>query len=184
MPPDDPRMTIAPAAPAPRLSGERVLLPIPAEAWAPPSSPVRLREGIELAPKSELHITLVGSRLGSGLRRNLGEAFLDDALHAALAQADWRFRRSGRLLLLRKRDHGGEGGGMRLRHALVEPVRLPAMAGLHRVLGRLLGRQLPVPPPHATLYVAGDPQGIGLPSRAMLRACTVREVAAAELAQR
>lgn len=178
---DAPRVTIAAA---PRLSEARVLLPVPAADVAPPSSPVRMREGIELAPKSELHITLVGSRLGSDLRRNLGEAFLDDALRALAAQFDWRFRRGRRRLLLRKRDHGGDDGGARLRHSLIELVDLPAMAPLHRALGRLLGRQLPVPPPHVTLYVAGDPRGIGLPSPAMLRACTLREVAAAELAPR
>lgn len=177
----DPR--VIPAA-APRLRDERLLLPVPAAAWAPPSSPVHLREGVELAPKPELHITLVGSRLGSCLRRNLGAAFLDEALGAWVARLDWRFRRGGSRLLLRKRDHGGERGQMRLRHSLVELVTLPAMAPLHQALGRMLGRQLPVPPPHVTLYVAGDPRGIGLPSRSMLRACTLREVAATELAPR
>jgi hypothetical protein len=171
-------------APAPRLLDDRMLLRIPTHAWAPPTNPVRLREGIELAPKQELHITLVGSRLGAELRQSLGEAFLDDALHAAIGQLDWRFQRSGRWLLLGKRDHGGEGIGMRLRHSLVEPVALPAMAPLHHALGRLLGRELPVPPPHVTLAVAGDPSGIGLASPSMLRACTLRQVAAAELAQR
>lgn len=170
-------------APAPRLLDDRLLLRIPAAAWPPPASPVRLREGIELAPESELHITLVGSQLGTELRRTLGEAFLGNALLAAPGQLEWRFQRSGRRLLLRKRDHGGAGGGMRLRHSLIEPVGLPAMAPLHRALGRLLGRHLPVPPPHVTLHVAGDARGIGLPSPSMLRACTLREVAAEELAQ-
>lgn len=178
---NDPRALVAPA---PRWLDERMLLRIPTAAWAPPSSPIRLREGIELAPKSELHITVIGSQLGTELRRSLGDAFLDDALRAAIARVDWRFERSGRWLLLRKRDHGGEDGGMRLRHSLIELVALPAMAPLHRALGRRLGRQLPVPPPHVTLHVAGDDRGIGLASRSMLRACTLREVAPAELGER
>jgi len=183
MPGTPPRLLVR--APSPRLLDGRLLLPVPPSAWAPPSLPVRLREGIELAPKSELHITLVGSELGAELRRSLGDAFLDDALRVAIGQCDWRFARSSsRLLLLRKRDHGGAGGGMRLRHSMIELVDLPAMAPLHRALGRLLGRQLPVPPPHVTLHVAGDPRGIGLPSPSMLRACTLREVAATELAPR
>jgi hypothetical protein len=169
------------AAPPPRRVDGRLLLPVPAAAWAPPSDPLRLREGIELAPKPELHVTLVGTRLAGELRRVLGEAVRDAALDAATAQLDWRLWRSGRLLLLRKRDRDGARGRMRLRHALVEPVDLPAMTPLHRALGRLLGRQLPLPPPHVTLYVAGDRRGIGLPSRSMLRACRLREVAAAEL---
>lgn len=180
MPTSDPRAIIAPA---PRMLDERMLLQVPTAAWAPPSIPVRLREGIELAPKSELHITLVGSQLGTELRRTLGETFLRDTLHAALGQFDWRFQRSGRRLLLRKRDHGDEDGGMRLRHSLIELVALPAMAPLHRALGRLLGRQLPVPPPHVTLAVAGDARGIGLATRSMLRACRLREVAPEELGE-
>jgi hypothetical protein len=172
------------SAPAPRWLDGRLLLRLPEMAWAPPSSPVRLREGIELSPKSELHITLVGSQLGSELRRTFGEIFLGRALRAETGRLEWRFERSGRWLLLRKHGLGGAGGGVRLRHSLIEPVRLPAMAPLHRALGRLLGRQLPVPPPHVTLHVAGDARGIGLPSPSMLRACTLREVAAAELARR
>jgi hypothetical protein len=168
-------------APSPRVLGDRLLLQVPRSAWAPSATPVRLREGIELDPKSELHITLFGRDLGTELRRSLGDAFLDDALHAMIGQGDWRFERESRWLLLRKRDHGGDGG-MRMRHSLIELVGLPAMAPLHRALGRLLGRQLPVPPPHVTLYVAGGDRGIGLASRSMLRACSLREVAAAELA--
>ena len=37
------------------------------------------------------------------------------------------------------------------------------MAAFHQALGQLLGRALPVPPPHVTLYVAGTARGIGLP---------------------
>ncbi len=55
------------------------------------------------------------------------------------------------------------------------------MAPLHRELGRLLGRELPVPPPHVTLYTRGAAHGIGVASETALRTLTVREVAVAEL---
>src|SRR3546814_3240457 len=60
--------------------------------------------------------------------------------------------RSGHCLLLRKSF--AEDGQASIAHSLVELVDLPAMAPFQRALGRLLGRQLPVPPPHVTLYTA------------------------------
>jgi hypothetical protein len=42
------------------------------------------------------------------------------------------------------------------------------MARFHAALGALLGRALPVPPPHVTLYVHGDAEGIGVPDAASL----------------
>jgi hypothetical protein len=42
------------------------------------------------------------------------------------------------------------------------------MARFHGWLGQALGRALPVPPPHVTLYVRGDAEGIGVPDEASL----------------
>ena len=47
------------------------------------------------------------------------------------------------------------------------------MARFHARLGGLLGESLPVPPPHVTLYVRGDAEGIGVPDDATLAACRV-----------
>ena len=145
------------------------ILPIPPDAWAPPSAPLTIA-GITLQPKAELHITLVGSKLGAELRATFGEraaAMLD----AQIAARDWHWERSGEQVLLRRR--GGTAGPPETAHSLIERVDLPAMAGLHRGLGRLLGRELPVPPPHVTLYVAGRGQGIGVRSPRHLRALRV-----------
>ena len=92
----------------------------------------------------------------------------------ALAAQDWRFTRTGRRWLLRKPFVAD--GRVQLAHSVIERVELPAMASFHRVLGCLLGRELPAPPPHVTLYVAGQPHGIGVSSEARLRAFAVREV--------
>ena len=60
---------------------------------------------------------------------------------------------------------------------LAELVDLPAMVPFHEALGRLLGRELPVPPAHVTLYVAGRDKGIGVATHAQLRQLCVRDVA-------
>ncbi len=158
-------------------SRARVLSFDPA-AWPPPAGPVVL-DAVAFEPKPELHATVVGSALGRELQAVFG-ARAQALVEAAVAAQDWRFRRTGRRLLLRKAFV--DGGAARMAHSIVELVEMPAMAAFHRALGRALGRQLPVPPPHVTLYTAGRAQGIGVSSPARLRAFAVRGIAADELA--
>lgn len=137
-----------------------LLLPVPPGDWAPPDQPVTV-DGVTLQPKRELHITLVGTQLGKALQVAVEAGDIDGgAVRAAFEEQDWHWSRTGRRTLLHA-PPARRGGPPR--HALIEHVELPAMAGFHQALGRLLGRQLPVPPPHVTLYVAGTDRGIGLP---------------------
>ena len=153
------------------------VLPVPVDRWPPPENGIRL-DGLAFDPKTELHITLVGSALGHEL-----QAAFDGQAGATVRQLrdamDWHFRRSGRQLLLRKRFV--EHGRVVVAHSIIELVELPAMAPFHRALGCLLGRQLPLPPAHVTLFTAGHAQGIGVSSPARLRALTVRTLSAHEL---
>lgn len=161
----------------PRADPTRIL-PIPAALWPLPPAPVKV-DGVYLQPKTELHLTLIGRALGRELQATFGEAAAGQIVASALAVCDWQFKRTGRLLLLRKPF--AEAGHRGIAHALIERVDLPAMASLHAALGRRLGRQLPVPPAHVTLYVAGRETGIGVASERRLRACTQRAVRAEEL---
>lgn len=145
------------------------ILPIPPAAWPPPEAPLTVN-GITLAPKRELHITLVGSALGEELQRSFGDRAAG-LLDAQIQCRDWRWERTGTHVLLRRRD--GSGDDAETAYSVIERVRLPAMSGLHRALGGLLGRQLPVPPPHVTLYVAGREKGIGVRSPRHLRALRI-----------
>jgi hypothetical protein len=172
-----PATTIDPGIPAdpwPRPGGgDSLVLPVDPADWAPPAAGIAI-DGIALEPKPELHVTVIGSRLGAELRAGFAASWLANAVATALAAQDWRFTRTGRRWLLRKPFV--TDGRVQLAHSVIERVELPAMAPFHRVLGCLLGRELPVPPPHVTLYVAGRPHGIGLSSEARLRAFAVREV--------
>ncbi|HVI59588.1 MAG TPA: hypothetical protein VM619_12070 [Luteimonas sp.] len=152
------------------------VLPVPPARWPPPGDRIRL-EAVEFAPKNELHVTLVGNALGRELRAVFG-ARARALVDAAFDAQDWRFRRTGCQLLLRKAY--ADAGTAHVAHSIVELVELPAMAPFHRALGHALGRQLPLPPPHVTLYTAGRAQGIGVSSLARLRAFTLRELLAGE----
>lgn len=149
------------------------ILPISPGDWPPPPNDIEI-DGIALASKPELHITLIGSALAHELRTTFSDAFLGRALGAARAAQDWQYTRSGIRLLLRRPY--GTGADQLIAHSLVELIELPAMADFHRALGRLLGRQLPVPPAHVTLYTAGRDKGIGVSTAARLRAFTVLQV--------
>lgn len=153
---------------------QTLILPIPPDCWAPPTAPITVA-GLALMPKPELHITLIGRALGAELQATFGQAVAAGMVSKAFAAGDWSFARSGRYLLLRKTDPAG------IAHSIIELIALPAMAALHTALGRHLGRQLPVPPAHVTLYTAGRDNGIGVASPRRLRALTLRPVPAAEL---
>ena len=153
-----------------------LLLPVDPADWAPPARGLEL-DGVRFAPKHELHVTLVGRALGRSLRAAIADGRLSRAdVDQAIAAQDWRLRRGGGWLRLRKQTGNGAVAG-----SIIERVGLPAMVGLHARLGELLGRELPVPPPHVTLYVAGRAEGIGVASEAELRELVVREIAAEEL---
>ncbi len=160
------------------LTGNALVLPVAPAQWTPPRVDVVL-DRLVFRPKAELHITVIGNALGRELREAVAEAFLAGRLGDAFASRHWDFRRTGLYLLLRKpfNDEGQAG----IAHSIIERVDLPAMAPFHHALGRLLGRQLPVPPPHVTLYTAGRDRGIGVASGRRLRALTQRPVSAAEL---
>ena len=142
-------------------AGALVLALDPA-AWAPPATPLQV-DGREFAPKHELHVTVVGKGLGAEVQAALDAGRVDaDGLRAAFTGQPWRLRRSHWRVHLRKpapEQHV---------ESVIEPIALPAMARLHAWLGRALGRELPVPPPHVTLYVRGDAEGIGVPDEATL----------------
>jgi len=158
-----------------------LVLPVPVEAWAPPAVGVTL-EGMEFEPKPELHVTLVGGALGRELHAALHERAVERASRAAFESEDWSFVQRGRRLLLRKQVGGA--GRTTVFHSIIECLEMPAMARFHAALGVLLGRELPVPPPHVTLFTAGKAEGIGVASARQLRGYLVREVVCGELADR
>jgi hypothetical protein len=137
---------------------DTLVLPVDPHDWPPPSSSLEM-DGHVFAPKHELHATVVGKALGARLRAAIAAGAVDEsALRQAFAAQAWRLRRSGWRVRLRKDAI----------ESIIEPVALPAMARLHAWLGRALGQPLPVPPPHVTLYVRGDAEGIGVPDEQAL----------------
>lgn len=139
------------------------VLPLPH--WPLPRG-VRHIDGVVLQPKDELHVTLANAALVAELA-----AAVPGDVHGWLQRlweaGDTRVLVTGSELLLHKRPdralyHAGSW-------SIIVPVRLPGQELLLRRLECRLGRQLPRPPAHVTRWVAGRPQGIGLPRPALLR---------------
>ena len=152
-----------------------LLLPITPQAWPPPRRGVDV-DGSDFAPKRELHATVLGRALGARVRMAMaGNPALGTALDAVAASLDWSWTRDRAWWLLRKREGDAE------KASIVETIALPAMQPFHARLGQLLGTTLPVPLPHVTLYVAGDPEGIGVPDGEAWRRYVVRAISADEL---
>lgn len=142
-----------------------VVIPVDPATWPPPATGVTLA-GVAFAPKGELHVTVIGTALGAQAR----DALPETEIAALFEMLDWAFRRTHRLLHVRRTRDGVT------EQTLIERVAQPAMAAFHAALARRLGAELPVPPPHVTLYVHGTDEGIGIPDEASLARWLVGEI--------
>ncbi len=124
-------------------------------------------DGLALARKHEFHVTLL-DRTEAGWAR---QAIDDGTLRALLAREDWTARPQGPAWLIRDQRRG-DGW----RFSVVQLLDLPAHATFRRAIAEACGQPLPAMPPHITLYVAGDRNGIGLGSHERFLALRVCQV--------
>ncbi|MGY1459570.1 hypothetical protein ACW5F0_13130 [Luteimonas sp. A534] len=153
-----------------------LILPLDPQPLLPPGMPLRLRlDGHVLERKRELHMTLLNRDAGIALRAQLGEA----CMRALFESVEWVPRGTGRHALLHKAKEQWDGPLQAW--SLIEHMQAPGYAEFRYRLAQESGLTLDCGVPHVTLYVAGDPYGIGLPDLAAYRACFVREVVASEV---
>ena len=156
--------------------GGTLVLPLPeAEARVVRAAHVTL-DGVRFDAKPELHVTLVGRGLGARLAMSIAaRRFTAEDVAQRFDALDWSYAPTDAWVWLRKPKDDV------VAESLIELIDMPAMPVFHFALARLLGDVLASPPPHVTHFVRGDPEGIGVPDEATLRAATVRLVARDEL---
>lgn len=155
--------------------GGGLILPLDPAAHFAPEMPQRLRlDDHVLERKHELHLTLLDRERGTALRRRLGEG----RIRALFESLEWAPHGTGRYALLHKVKEGA--GGPLQAWSVIEHLQEPALSAFRQGLAQAGGLDLACGVPHVTLYVAGDPSGIGVPGIGTYRACFVREVTAAE----
>ena len=153
-----------------------LVLPLRDEAHFAPDMPVRLRlDGHVLERKHELHLTLLDRKRGAALRDCIGE----DGVRALFESMEWEPHGIRRYALLHRTKD--EWNGPLQAWSVIEHLQEPALSAFRHGLAQASGLDLDAGVPHVTLYVAGDPSGIGVPGVAAYRDCFVREVVASEL---
>jgi len=154
-----------------------LLLDIPPALWPPPTREVQL-DGESFIPKRELHVTLLGRALFDEINAQLSPRLRRRAWAEARAW-QWRIDRTGEMHLLEHIDPAQPGSPPA--RSVIETIGLAGAEEFYRLLEQHLGRQLPRPPPHVTLYTLRDADGIGVPDAAALRRLTVRTLTREEL---
>ncbi|MBJ6982635.1 hypothetical protein [Luteimonas sp. MC1572] len=153
-----------------------LLLPLEKRELLPADMPQRLRlDGLVLEQKHELHVTLLNRATATAVLERLDAAAVADAF----AALDWQHIATRRFALVHKTKD--EWDGPLQAWAVIEHLQMPAFAAFRHRLAQATRLPLDCGIPHVTLYVAGDPAGIGLPDLATWRACFVREVGADEV---
>ena len=153
-----------------------LILPLEPTVPDAPHAPSRVRlDGHALERKHELHMTLLGREQGRAAVAKLGE----DGVRDIFDTFQWQPRGTGCYALLHKAKAQWDG----TLHAwsVIEHLHEPAFAAFRDGLAQAAALALDSGIPHVTLYVAGDPYGIGLPDVPAYRACFVRDVAGVEL---
>lgn len=153
-----------------------LLLPLDAAGFLSADMPLRLRlDGHVLERKRELHLTLLDRRQGEALRERLGEARIREAWEAL----PWAPQGTRCHALLHACKDEREGPLQAW--SVIEHLHEPALSAFRHRLAAASGLALDSGVPHVTLYVAGDPEGIGLPDIPAYRDRFVRAVSAEEI---
>jgi hypothetical protein len=144
-------------------------LPLPAAAFEGLSAELAI-DGLQLQRKREFHVSLCNRALGARLQAPRAGGPAAARLPALFAALDWSWRASGERWLLLEAKQAGPA------HSVVELLHMPAFARFRAQAGELLGEELPAAPAHVTLYVAGDPIGIGIDSQAAFERLRLRRL--------
>jgi hypothetical protein len=124
-------------------------------------------DGLTLTRKHEFHLTLLDRSEAQRAAASISDQPLLDLIHGL----DWEAQPDGLPWLIR--DQRRDGGW---RYSVIQLVELPALARFRNAIAAACAHSLPAMPAHITLYVAGDPAGIGLGSHTRFEALRQRQV--------
>lgn len=135
-------------------------------------------DGKAFKPKPETHVTVFGSATAGSVMERIGQnPESKSALIQAFENTDWSYTitRDYRHLVRAACDDAAAGG---TEESIIVLIAMDGMARFYTELKRLalIDADLPVPPPHVTLYTYHCDIGIGVPSEAELAALTRRRI--------
>ena len=127
-------------------------------------------DGQHFVRKDELHVTLLGSELGTVLKhRQAIEADTEEDVKALFETIDWSYTQSGPFhQLSRLKEDDREG-------SIIMLVDMPGVKVFYETLMEkgYIEKDTPLPPAHVTLYTCNNPIGIGVPSQEVLERLSI-----------
>ena len=112
-------------------------------------------------PKEELHITLIGRKLGWIIEEKIKQNQKINKLLKKIFEAiDWSFKQTGPIHILSRSK------GAKLEMSIIMLIEMHGVTQFYQQLkaSGLIDAKTPVPPAHVTMYTHNCPSGIGLPS--------------------
>lgn len=123
-------------------------------------------------PKQETHITIFGSTEGTALQQKMQrDPAVKSDIILAFENTDWSYTTSSEYRHL-VRTTTEKAADDATEESIIVLIEMDGMSVFYKKLKtlNLIDRDLPVPPPHVTLYTYNCDTGIGVPSEEALQA--------------
>lgn len=150
-----------------------VIIPLEKGAFDISGSPIIIQSRL-FKPKDELHITLIGKKLGGSLQQEISrDPEIEKQLDLAFQDIDWSFEQTGPVHILSrtKEIKNNKVVGITVnQESIILILGMPGIAAFYDYLKtqNLIESDQQVPPPHVTLYTRNCPSGIGVSSSELL----------------
>jgi hypothetical protein len=134
--------------------------------------------GQHFVRKDELHVTLLGSKLGRLLQdRQATDPASEDDIRAIFEAIDWSYAQTGPCYLL-SRQRGAIRQG-----SIIMLIDMPGLKVFYEALidKGYIEKDTPLPPAHVTLYTHNNPHGIGVPNQDVLETLSIRSLSIDDL---
>lgn len=149
-----------------------VLINLESESFLVSKVPV-LVDSLYYTPKDELHVTLVGEKVGLILQHKIKQDLKNiEVLVHIFESIDWAFNKSGPVHMLSRSNKS------KVQNSIIMLIDMPGMTTFYQQLksSGLIPGKTPIPPAHVTLYTYNCPLGIGVPSNKTLRSLSKKNL--------
>lgn len=137
-----------------------VLIELAAESFCLAKTQIEIL-GETFTPKEELHVTLIGCKLGLILQHKIKpNKATNKLLKNIFEDINWSFNQTGPVHILSRKK------GKVVQKSIIMQLDMPGVTTFYDQLKAhgLIDLETPVPPPHVTMYTQKCPSGIGVPS--------------------
>jgi len=146
-----------------------LIIPVDKSEFGIQTSPLELAGKI-FKPKREAHITVFGSSVGTSLLQQIRfKPEIEQQISHAFENTDWSYKKTTDFRHL-VRTCTGPYAADTTEESIIILLEMEGMTSFYQSLKalELIDNDLPVPPPHVTLYTFNCDRGIGVPSQNQL----------------